>query len=187
MRLSAILLRCGHLRAVSGLGFWLRWAGMMLLVYVRGMGMSLSSFKTRTTRPVIFWLVIVSSARTVESLRLISGPLTPSFSNVLCFIKQASDWSSSKAYTITFLLGESWWWSHTGTIRECVVPSTWPFALQISMQWAIRFWLFVLLISCLPSKNFWASSWREVGWHHELVSKSVSQDLLSLVIGFCTA
>ena len=55
------------------------------------------SLTPRTTRPLIFCLVISSSARTVESFRLTSGPSMLSLSSAVCLMKQASDCSSSNA------------------------------------------------------------------------------------------
>ena len=64
-----------------------------------GMGrqnlISVLLFIPQTTRPVIFSLVISSSARTVESFRWTSGPFMLSFSRADILIKQASDLSLS--------------------------------------------------------------------------------------------
>ena len=148
IRWLAISFRWGHFLAVSGIGIWLLLAGMTFLVYVLGRGISIVSLMPRTERPVIFLLVMVFWARTVESSKWISGPSTPSVSRVDSLMKHASDCSSRSAYTLILFSGLFWWWSQTGTINEWDVQWSKPFIWQTSIRLETDASLFELLLSC---------------------------------------
>ena len=126
--------RLGHSQAVDSRGIWLRFAGTASLVYDWCKGMSVSSSRLRITRPAILLLEIVCSASTVESLSWTSVPLTSSFLNIASLTKLASDWSSSKAYTMIFYSGLPLWYNHTSTMSEWDRQSSWFLLLWTSTQ-----------------------------------------------------
>ena len=118
MSWSATDARWGQLRAVSGLGICPLLAGILPREYVSGRWMLIASLNPWTTNPLIFSHVTTSSARTVDNLSCTLGPFTESFFKIVSLTKQASDWSSRRAYVKTLVWGLSSWLNHTGTMRE---------------------------------------------------------------------
>ena len=73
-----ILLRCGQLFTVSGLGIWSCLDGMLCLAYVFGNSIWMRLSKCSTTKPLTLCTISLSRPSNVLKSKLISTPSIPS-------------------------------------------------------------------------------------------------------------